>query len=201
MHPGVLILAWMIAVGLLQTLASLHLLVVITVLAVAVWVYAPERAWRLVRRVRFLLLAIVVFFAGFTPGEALLTDFPSLSPSREGLVLAFDHAARLVAVVLGVAILLQRLSPEALIAGFLALLGPFQRLGFPAERVAVRTLLVLEFVESSAPRQWQSWVHDRDDEVPEPIRIMDVPFGLGDRVVLLAILGFAVLAVILVIRG
>lgn len=191
----------MIGVGLLQTLASLPLLVVITGLAVAAWLYAPERARRLVRRVRFLLLAIVVFFAGFTPGEALLADFPSLSPSREGLALAFDHAARLVAVVLGVAILLQRLPPEALISGLLALLRPFQRLGFPAERVAVRTLLVLDFVESSAPRQWQAWVHDRDDEVPEPIRIMDVPFGPGDRAALLAMLGFAVFILILVIRG
>lgn len=195
-----MILAWMIAVGMLQALASLPLLGVVAVLAVAARLYAPERAWRLVRRVRFLLIAIVFFFAGFTPGEALLADWPSLSPSREGVVLAFDHGARLVAVVLGVALLLQRLPPQALISGFLALLRPLQRFGFPAERVAVRTLLVLEFVESSAPRQWQAWVHDREDELPAPIRIMDVPFGPADRAALIAMLLGTLIVMIAVIR-
>lgn len=190
----------MIAVGMLQLLDRLPLLVVVAVLAVAAWFYAPERAWRLVRRVRILLLAIVVFFAGFTPGEALITDLPVLSPSREGMALALDHGARLIAVVLGVAMLLQRLPPAQLIAGFLALFRPFCRLGFPAERVAVRTLLVLELVESSAPRQWQAWVHDRDDEVPAPIRIVDARFGLRDQAVLIALLLLVVSVGLAVIR-
>lgn len=196
MHPGILILAWMVAVGLLQTLDRLSLCAAVALLACAAWAYAPERTWRLVRRVRFLVIAIVVFFAGFTPGEALLADLPALSPSREGAALAFEHAARLLAVVLGVAVLLQHLPPERLIAGFLALLRPLQRVGFPAERVAVRTLLVLEFVESSAPRQWQAWIHDRDDEVPPPIRITDARFGCADRAALLVLLSIVVVMIV-----
>lgn len=185
--------------GWLQTLDRLPLLVVLILLVLACRYYASGRALRLVRRVRFLLLAIVVFFAGFTPGEAFFPGLPSLSPTREGLALAFEHAGRLIAVVLGVAILLQHLPPEKLVAGFLALLKPMQGVGFPAERVAVRTLLVLEFVESSAPRQWQAWIHDHDDEVPPPIRIMDARFGPIDRFAVIALL-VVVLVVFFVIQ-
>lgn len=188
MHPATLILIWMTAVGLLQTLERLPLLVVVVLLASIAAFYAPQRARRLVRRVRFLLLAIVLFFVGFTPGEAVITDLPRLSPSREGLELAFEHAGRLIAVVLGVAVLLQRLPPEQLIAGFLALLKPLESIGFPAERVAVRTLLVLDLVESSAPRQWRAWVHDQADTLPPPIRIMDVRLRRIDRITLMVLL-------------
>lgn len=160
MHAGFLILCWMWAVGALQFLQPAALLLVVGVLAlVALW-SARLRTVRLLRRVRILLLAIVVLFAGFTPGEAVFVDWPALSPSREGVLQAMVHAGRLMAVVFCVALLLERLSSERLVGGLYALSRPLAVLGLPAERVAVRMLLVLRYVDSPRSHAWRELLHE-----------------------------------------
>lgn len=163
MHSGFLILLWVVAVTTLQFLPLPALAAALAVAALAVRRFALSRGLRLLRRIRFLLLAIVVFFAGFTPGEALWVAIPGASPTREGILLAIEHAARLVAVVLCVAILLERLSPNRLVGGLYALLRPFERVGLPADRLAVRLMLVLRYVEAAPPGAWRLWL-----EVGEP---------------------------------
>lgn len=164
MHSGSVILIWIAGVASVQVLTSWPLLLVLGACAIAAALLAPARSRRLVRRVRFLLLAIAILFAGFTPGEAVLVDFPSFSPSREGLVLAMVHSARLFTVVLCVAILIERLPIPRLVGGLFALMRPLQSLGFPAGRVAVRLLLVLHYAESGAPRDWKTWLQNCDDD-------------------------------------
>lgn len=164
MHSGLAILVWVAATAVLQALAGPALFVALVVVAVAAAFFAPVRARRLVRRVRFLVLAIAVLFVGFTPGEAVFVDWPTLSPSREGLLLAAEHAGRLLGVVLGVAILLECLSVSRLVSGLYALLRPFETVGLPARRLAVRLLLVMYYVESAAPRNWREWLEDRGSD-------------------------------------
>lgn len=180
MHSGLLILLWMAALAFLQFLSLEWLLAAVGVCAAAALLLAPRRCWRLLKRVRYLLLAIVVLFAGFTPGEALLVDWPRLSPSREGATLALEHAARIVAVVLCVAVLMERLAADRMVSGIYALLRPFEALGLPAGRVAVRLLLVLRLVESGAPKRWQAWLEDRDDASDETIHVARERLGWPD---------------------
>jgi len=198
MHSGLLILLWMAGLAFLQRLSLAGLLTTVAACALIAIVFAPRRCWRLVKRVRYLLLAIVVLFAGFTPGEALLVDWPRLSPSREGAVLALEHAARILAVVLCVAVLMERLPAQRMVSAIHALLRPFETLGFPATRVAVRLLLVLRLVESGAPKGWQSWLHDVEDEPGEAIEVIREHLGLRDIAavavfvaVIVALSGFA----------
>lgn len=171
MHSGVILFLWLVVVLGLQMLDGIVLLGALLVLTAGAVALAPARSRRLVRRIRVLLLAIVVLFAGFTPGEAVWPDWPTLSPSREGLALALVHAGRLLAVVCMVAVLMEHLPAARLVAGLHALLSPLRALGLPVARVAVRIMLVLAYVEQAEPRNWRDWLQDRDDEQAPSVTI------------------------------
>lgn len=183
MHSGLLVFLWLVVVASLQFLDVGPLSGVLCLLALLGALYAPSRSARLVRRVRFIVIAIVVLFAGFTPGEALLVDWSRISPSREGALLAYEHAARVLAVVLLVSLLLERLPPQRLIGAIHALMRPFGAIGFPADRVAVRTLLVLRFVEAEKPPKWHEWISDDGNDLHQMISVDREPFRLQDRLV------------------
>lgn len=177
MHSGTLILLWLAGVTLIQVASSELLLVLTLVLALAAARYCAARSVRLLRRIRFLILAIVVLFAGFTPGEALVASWPELSPSREGMMLAFEHATRILSVVLCVSILMQALPNSRLVGGLYALLRPFEMIGFPADRVAVRTLLVLNYVNAEVVTDWRAWLRDEGESMLAPILIVRETLG------------------------
>lgn len=164
MHSGLVLLLWLAAVAAVQLLPPLALGVALAACALAAAVLAPARTWRLVRRIRVLLVAIAVLFAWFTPGEAALLDWPRLGPTREGLALAALHAARLLAVVCAVGILLERLPLARLVGGLYALARPLRGVGVAPERLALRLLLVLRYVEASPRGQgtvdWRHWLAD-----------------------------------------
>ena len=164
MHSGLVLLLWLAAVAAVQLLPPPALGVALAACALAAAALARARTWRLVRRIRVLLLAIAVLFAWFTPGEAAFLDWPRLGPTREGLALAALHAARLLAVVCAVGILLERLPLARLVGGLYALSRPLRGVGVAPERLALRLLLVLRYVEASprgrGPVDWRHWLAD-----------------------------------------
>lgn len=101
---------------------------------------------RLLRRTRWLLLSLALVFALGTPGSVW---WPPLGMwvTREGLVLAVEHGARLLAVLAVVAELLARTPPQALAAGLLTLLAPLRWLGVPVNRAVARLVLVLRTID------------------------------------------------------
>lgn len=191
MHSGFLILSWGVAVLVLQALSGPPLALAVLACVLGASLFAPTRTRRLLKRVRFLLIAIVVFFAGFTPGDALLVSLPGMSPSREGVVLAMQHAGRLLGVVCCVAILLKRLSINRLVTGLYALLRPFEILGLPARGLAVRLLLVMQYVESASPRSWRDWLDDESEAELQAIVLGRERLGLKE--VAVALVGIAML--------
>lgn len=194
MHSGALILLWLGVVTLIQFVSPQSLAVVTMVLALVASGYCAGRSARLVRRIRYLLLAIVVVFAGFTPGEALIAAWPELSPSREGVVLALEHVGRILSVVLCVSILMQAMPNSRLVGGLHALLRPFEVFGFPADRVAVRTLLVLDYVNSEAAMDWKTWLRDDVETASEPIVVRREALGWVEAAVVLALVGVLIAA-------
>ncbi len=170
MHSGLILILWLVAVASVQLLSLSALAVVVPLCLLVAGVSAPARLLRLLRRVRVLLIAIVALFAWFTPGEAFFHGWPRLGPTREGLAFALLHGARLVAVVCAVAVLLERLPLQRLVAGLYALARPLRLIGVPPERLALRLLLVLRYVEAS-PRthgkvQWRDWLRPDDGGDP-----------------------------------
>lgn len=197
MHSGLVLLLWLAAVAAVQLLPPLALAVVLAACALAAARLARARTWRLVRRIRVLLIAITVLFAWFTPGEAALLDWPRLGPTREGLALAALHAGRLLAVVCAVGLLLERLPLARLVGGLYALSRPLCLVGVAPERLALRLLLVLRYVEASprgqGPVDWRRWLAD-EPAAGEPIETAAVVLvrerlGLGEGLLAGALFG------------
>lgn len=187
MHSGLLIVLWLIGVAALQVLDYETLLLAVGICAVAAFSYAPRRSWRLLKRIKFILIAIVVLFGGFTPGEAVFTGWPRVSPSREGIELSIEHGGRVLAVVFCVAMLMEHLSPTRLVGAIYGLLRPFERLGFPSDRVAVRILLVLRLADADVPHSWEAWIKDDSNDLHGPIEVVRERFRAIDAVFVLAV--------------
>lgn len=191
MHAVVVLIVWLCGVSLVQLLSWEGLLPLLAVATAAVALYAPQRGWRLIRRVRVLLAAICVLFGWFTPGEAVFVQWPAASPTREGLVLALEHGGRLLLAVCSVAILLEALSPDRLVGGIRACCRPLAVLGLAPDRLAVRLLLVLRYAERGGRDgggDWRQWLHDVDEGGAEPaLQLRREVFGLADAAVLVAL--------------
>jgi energy-coupling factor transporter transmembrane protein EcfT len=165
MHAGTILLLWTAAALLVQMTEGWRLAVLSAAALAAALVSARQHCARLLMRIRVLLLAILVLFAWFTPGEAIFMDWPRLSPSREGLLLALAHAGRLLALVCWVAVLLARMPPDRLVSGLYTLARPCCAFGLSAERLALRLLLVLRYADSARENghDWRSWLSTSDE--------------------------------------
>ena len=184
MHAGLLILLWLIGIAVLQFVTAWGLSAAVLCTGAVAVCYARTRCFRLLKRIRFLLAAIFILFAFFTPGQALLTDFPDISPSIEGLELALTHGGRILAVIFCVAILMQKLPPQRLVGGIYALLRPFSMLGISTERIAVRVLLTLRIADSDVTGHWREWITATDTELPSPVIIERERLSMADWLIL-----------------
>ena len=150
---------------------------------------ARQRGLRLVRRARFLLLTLVVLFAFFTPGEALFSVLGQVGPTREGLVLAASHGVRLLAVLILVALLLEMTDERTLVSGLMSLAAPLGMFGFPVERLALRVLLVMAYVERPQDGGWKALLDGHVDTPPGPgLRVRRLPLAVSDRLLIGALL-------------
>ncbi|MDV3237676.1 MAG: hypothetical protein LOY58_02335 [Gammaproteobacteria bacterium] len=153
MAPPVRILTLLVLAVALATGRPL-LLLVGTLAVLTGWVAAaisvPEfdvRGFgRMLRRVRWLLLAILLVYGGLTPGEPLVPALGAWSPSVDGARLGAIRVAALLAIVAAVHLLLATTSRGALVGGLLWFGGPARRLGLDDSRFAARLILALEAV-------------------------------------------------------
>lgn len=140
-------------------------------LAASLWL-APAKCRHLLRRVRILMLVLVILFAFFTPGEAMLPWAGQAGPTWEGAALAVQHCLRLGIVVMLVAVLLARTSERAMVSGLMALVAPLAVFGLSVERLVVRVLLVFRYVESPLEGGWRALLDaDQFDGQIEPILV------------------------------
>lgn len=100
----------------------------------------------LLRRVRWLLLAIVILYGWFMPGTPLLPVLGPFSPTQQGLYQGLLRVAALGGIVAAVYMLLATTARGALVAGLLWFGRPLRRLGVDDRRFAVRLVLALEAV-------------------------------------------------------
>lgn len=189
MHPSFALLVWTGGVILLQTVDGWWQCAAVAAVLIAALGLARPLCMRLLRRIRFLLLAVFILFGLFTPGRALIASLPGLSPSYEGIRLALEHGGRLLGVVCAVALLLTHLPPGRLVSGLYGLMRPFGALGLPARGLAVRILLVLREVAAPPAGGWRGWLaglHDAPRPDEAPLRLDVRPFSGLERAVLAA---------------
>ncbi len=100
---------------------------------------------RMVIRLRWLLVAILLVYGWWTPGELLWPALDRFSPTLQGIGFGLIRIVALVCIVSAVHFLLQVTERGQLVAALMLLSAPF--LGpLARERFAVRVLLTLEAV-------------------------------------------------------
>lgn len=104
----------------------------------------------MLRRLRWLLLAIFVVYGWWTPGEAVLPALGSWSPSGAGLYAGLLRGAALAAIVAAVHLLLQLTPRTLLLPAVMQLLRPVCSHAM-RERLAVRSVLSIEAVTRVQP--------------------------------------------------
>ena len=99
----------------------------------------------MIKRLRWLLLAILLVYGWWTPGENLWPGAGALSPTSEGLSFGLLRVMALMAIVAAVHLLLQSTSREQLLPAIMQLIRPVTSKQV-RERIAVRVLLSIEAV-------------------------------------------------------
>lgn len=105
----------------------------------------PRGLLRMVLRLRWLLLAILLVYGWWTPGLSLFPAIGSWSPTTEGLIVGLLRILSLVLIVAAVHLLLQVTTRKELLPAIIQLISPVTTQA-GRERLAVRILLSVEAV-------------------------------------------------------
>ncbi len=149
-HPAVRVLLVLVLAA-FSSQASLPALSVWAVLLLSSYLLAAghdaaavSRLRNGVSRLRWLLLAIFVLYAGFTPGTPVITALPGIS--REGLLEGLRRALVLIDLLMMVYLLLALTPVNELVAAIHTLVRPLRPLGIDPQRVGLRLALALDQV-------------------------------------------------------
>ncbi len=114
--------------------------------------YRASNALRMLKRLRWLILTMLLVYAFNTPGEYINFGYVNplpIAPTYEGLEAGISQAFRLCVVVMALALLLARTNRDFLIGGLYTLFKPLSSFGLDPERFAVRLWLTLYYVENA----------------------------------------------------
>lgn len=184
-HPASLLLAWAGMVLVLPVLSPAILASLLVPVLLGAILFARSRTLTLFRRARWLLVSIVVLFAFATPGVALPPPWAGLGLTWDGLQLAAEHVARLILLLASLSVLHEFLGTEGIVSGLYWLIGPLAGRHGLRERIVVRVMLVVEFVESGSGG-WREWLSD-SDVGPHSLSLGLRAWHWQDWVVLLAV--------------
>jgi energy-coupling factor transporter transmembrane protein EcfT len=194
-HPAAQILTWCLLVATMQFLTFEILLVAASFVLLFAMLLSAHKLMQLLRRTRWIMLSLLLIYAYSTPGQPLLDALGMFSPSREGLSDGVLQLTRLLAALAGLAILLDRLHRQQLIAGLYTLFAPLQLIGVSRERVAVRLALTLHYAEVAMLRETHTWqdnlrsLFEPHDETSKQMELTLYRFGISDGL----LVGFALL--------
>jgi energy-coupling factor transporter transmembrane protein EcfT len=191
LHPAVLILIWCVLAAALQMLLPDKLLMASGMILLCAFILSKHKFILLLRRTRWVMLSLLLIYAYSTHGQALFEPLGIFSPTREGLSDGVLQLLRLLAALAGLAILLEHLHRQKLIAGLYTLFAPLQWLGMSRERLAVRLALTLHYAEATMLRgtsDWQATLRSLFAPHEEPMKQIELSlyrFGIIDAVLLL----------------
>jgi hypothetical protein len=97
--------------------------------------------------------------------------------------MAAEHVLRLTLLLSSLAMLHQRLGNDGLIAGLHWLLGPIAGWRELRERIVVRLILVLDYVETEPRGGWRGWLSG-ETSGPERLSLVTGRVGYRDWTVL-----------------
>lgn len=149
--------------------------------------------WRMMRRMRWFWLSIILLYTMMTPGGGHSVVFGSLELSLGGFLLGLERCLALATVLFYFALLIHTTSQTRLQGALFWLLQPLSRLGLPATSLSIRIALTLqkvhelqshwstETVSTSKPTSWRdipdrimSFVHDVFTQADTPPQQQDL---------------------------
>lgn len=161
-HPATLLLAWAGLACVLPYLSLARLPLLVAVALGTALMLAKRRTVVLLRRARWLLLSLALLFAFATPGLAAPGVWGRIGLTVDGLALAAEHVLRLLLLLVTLALVHERLGTAGLVTGLHWLLGPARRWRGLRERIVVRLMLVVDFVEEGNTGGWRDWLGEAD---------------------------------------
>ncbi|MDO9011804.1 MAG: CbiQ family ECF transporter T component [Gallionella sp.] len=194
LHPATQILIWCVLVAAMQFLTPTTLFVTGALVLSLAFALSGHKFVQLMRRTRWILFSLWLIYAYSTPGQDVW-DAP-FSPSLEGLLDGGLQLMRLLVALAGLAILLDRLHRQQLIAGLYSLFAPLEWLGLSRERLAVRLALTLHYAEVAMLREtrsWQDWLHSLFEPHGEVSKSMELPVYRFARLDVLLLAGVLLL--------
>ena len=159
-HPAAIILAWCLLIVLMQVLHPYALLVTAGSILLFAVIFSRQKFIQLLRRTRWIMLSLLLVFSYSTPGIPLFDSFGMFSPSHEGMEDGLLQLTRLLATLASLAMVLDRLHRQQVMAGLYTLLAPLLWLGLSRERIAVRLALTLHYAEVAMLRETNIWQED-----------------------------------------
>jgi energy-coupling factor transporter transmembrane protein EcfT len=185
-HPAALILTWCMLVAIMQFLSLEILLIAAGFVLLFSLLLSANKLLHLLRRTRWIMFSLLLIYAYTTPGQPLMDAVGMFSPSREGLIDGVLQLTRLLAALAGLAILLDWLDRQQLIAGLYTLLAPLRLFGVSRERVAVRLALTLHYAELAMLRDTHTWqdnlqsLFESHGGTSKQMELKLYRFGIGD---------------------
>ena len=149
MHPVIrivsfLILAGYVAFGGLYELALGFVIVLSVVLFKRL--QSIELTVRILRRMRWLFLSILIVYLWFTPGEPIIPTTASYIPTVEGLKTGLLRVFSLVLIIFAVNYFISSIARNRLVEAIVWLLYPLNWIGIDSRQLALRIALTLELI-------------------------------------------------------
>jgi energy-coupling factor transport system permease protein len=175
MHPFVKILCFVLILLLTNTLRDQWLIALCAGLCLmAVW--SNKRNFlRVVRRMRWLFISLLIIYAFTTPGEYIPELLAYASPTYEGCVLGLLQITKLLIALASLSLLFASSSKQDLIAGLYMLLTPLKLFGLNVERFSARLMLTLDYVEEFAVDTNHKMTFNRLDAIHMTVNEMPAP--------------------------
>ncbi len=185
LHPAVFVTAGFFLVLLAQLLHAGGLAWLLLAVLPAALLQARMVLFRVLKRLRWVFLAVLILFAWQGPGLLLLPALGRWSPTLDGALLAGEQGLRLLAMVSVISYLLARLDREAWVASLQVLLQPLSVVGVSARRFAVRLALVLSYC-ATGRLDWRACLHEAQAEAVEnpPFVVHLRPLQMRDRLLI-----------------
>jgi energy-coupling factor transporter transmembrane protein EcfT len=108
--------------------------------------------WRLMHRMRWFWLSIILLYTLMTPGGGQSIMLGALELSLGGFWLGLERCLALVTVLLFFTLLIHTTPPTQLQGALYWLLQPLRRVGLPADRLSIRIALTLQKIQELQAR-------------------------------------------------
>jgi energy-coupling factor transporter transmembrane protein EcfT len=149
MHPVIRIVCFLILAGFVA-FGGAYEIALGFVLVFGVVLYrrlqSVELSTRIIKRMRWLFLSILIVYLWFTPGEPILPLDSDLVPTLQGLQTGFLRVLSLILIIFAVNYFLSSIARHRLVEAIVWLLYPLNWLAIDTRQLALRIALTLELI-------------------------------------------------------